>query len=144
MFQDGSRFTITGGDPFFQPDALELILPYLYSISRDILVYTGYLYEDIKEKYRELFQYIGVLVDGKYIETENKGAVLRGSENQRIIFVDDSLRILYQMYMSEERSMIQNFTTADGIISVGIHLPGYKKALRDITEGKGLEEKRSG
>ena len=43
-------FTLTGGDPFFQLEALKELLPILLEFSQDILVYTGYLYEDLKEK----------------------------------------------------------------------------------------------
>lgn len=37
-------FTLTGGDPMFQPEALREILPELSKISDDILMYTGYEY----------------------------------------------------------------------------------------------------
>lgn len=137
-------FTLTGGDPFFQPDGLREMLPYLYSKSQDILVYTGYKYEDLIDKYEELFLYIGVLIDGKYIEAENHGSVLRGSDNQRIIFIKDYLKETYAEFMLGKRSKIQNFTTADGVISVGIHLPGYENQLREIAERKGLEEYKNG
>jgi len=133
-------FTLTGGDPFFQPDALEQLLPYLYSIHTDILVYTGYCYEEIREKYPHLLKYIAVLIDGRYIEEKNSGAVLKGSDNQRIFFLNEEYRRNYEDYLGGTRSRIQNFTTADGVISVGIHLPGYEKALDDALRAKGLEE----
>ena len=39
--------TITGGDPFYQPDALRELLPELRKIVKDILVYTGYSYGNL-------------------------------------------------------------------------------------------------
>lgn len=133
-------FTLTGGDPFFQSDALRELLPYLYSISNDILLYTGYRYEELVNKYPDVMKYVAVIIDGKYIEEENHGTVLRGSENQRIIYLNSDLSEQYEMYMSDERSKIQNFTTSDGIVSVGIHLPDYEKKLTRLTIQKGLEE----
>lgn len=133
--------TITGGDPFFQPEALREMLPYLQDISKDILVYTGYEYEQLVHQYEDILKYVAVLIDGKYIEKNNKGSVLRGSDNQRIIFIDDSIEIYYTEYIKQERSQIQNFTTRNGIVSVGIHLPEYEVRLKSLTEQKGLEEK---
>ena len=133
-------FTITGGDPFYQPYELTGLLGFLAQLHTDILVYTGYQYEDIKKKYPDALQYVSVLIDGKYIQGMNHGAVLRGSDNQRIIILDSSVKDKYIQFLKSERSGIQNFTTADGIISVGIHLPDYKSALKIITRSKGLEE----
>lgn len=133
--------TITGGDPFFQPESLRELLPYLRSINKDILVYTGYKYEQLMNQYEDILKYVAVLIDGEYIEERNKGSILRGSDNQRIIYIDRSFKERYMEYIKQEYSQIQNFTTKDGIISVGIHLPEYEKKLKSLTEKKGLEGK---
>lgn len=133
-------FTITGGDPFYQPDALRELLPCLCSISNDILLYTGYRYEELVNKYPDVLKYVAVIIDGKYIEEENHGTVLKGSENQRIIYLNHNFLEHYEIYMADEKSKIQNFTTSDGVISVGIHLPDYEQELKSITIQKGLEE----
>lgn len=133
--------TITGGDPFFQPEALREMLPYLHEINKDILVYTGYEYEKLTHQYDDILKYVAVLIDGKYIEENNKGSVLRGSDNQRIIFIDGSYEGLYMEYLKRTHSQIQNFTMRDGIVSVGIHLPEYESGLKSLTKKKGLEEK---
>lgn len=132
-------FTLTGGDPFYQVDALEELLPYFSSINKDILVYTGYSYETVKEKYGHLLKYIAVLIDGKYIEEQNTGAVLKGSDNQKIYILKEEYKEKYAVYLRQEHSRIQNFTLADGVISVGIHLPGYEKSLQNEMKKRGLE-----
>ena len=88
-----SGLTIMGGDPFEpenQADVLSLcqVVKAIYP-AKDIWVYTGYLYEDLKDN--EIMKYIDVLVDGKFIE-EQKDITLkfRGSSNQRIIDVKKS------------------------------------------------------
>ena len=132
-------FTLTGGDPFAQADALEKLLPELAKFTNDILVYTGFTYDDILHKYPETVSQIGVLIDGKYIQERNNGAILRGSDNQRIIILDDSLSIKYRRYLMKTHNEIQNFTALDGVISVGIHRPGYEDQVDTILRGKGLE-----
>lgn len=131
--------TLTGGDPFAQADALQQLLPELSKFSNDILVYTGFDYEEILLKYPELVSQIGVLIDGKYIQERNNGVVLRGSDNQRIIILDDQLVDKYNCYLSTVQNEIQNFTALDGVISVGIHRPGYEDQVDTLLRGKGLE-----
>lgn len=132
-------FTLTGGDPFAQADALQQLLPKLSKLSNDILVYTGFDYEEILLKYPELVSQIGVLIDGKYIQERNNGVVLRGSDNQRILILNDQLAEKYSRYLSTAQNEIQNFTALDGIISVGIHRLGYEDQVDTILRGKGLE-----
>ncbi len=131
-------FTLSGGDPFYQPDALRELLPELNRISRDVLVYTGYEYYEIMRKYPELMKYIAVLIDGPYIEASNNGEALRGSSNQNIVFLKKEYQDLYDNYLNEWHNVIQNFTTPTGVASVGIHRPGYHQELETRLKQKGL------
>ena len=135
--KDVDGFTITGGDPFYQPDVLRELLPRLVEISADILVYTGYSYEELP---RDILRYIAVLIDGKYIEERNHGELLRGSDNQRIMVLKCEYKTAYQKYLQAVRSDIQNFPVRNGVISVGIHLPKYEENLKRAAIEKGLEE----
>lgn len=139
MAQQVDGFTLTGGDPFAQADALKLLLPELSKFSDDILVYTGFDYDEVLLKHPEIVSQIGVLIDGKYIQERNNGAVLRGSDNQRIIVLNDRLSDKYRNYLATAKNEIQNFTALDGVISVGIHRPGYEDQVDTLLRGKGLE-----
>ena len=132
-------FTLTGGDPFAQPEALRQLLPALKQISGDILVYTGFSYAQVQMKYPEITAQIGVLIDGEYIQERNFGLPLRGSDNQNIIVLDAELHEKYCRYLADAQNEVQNFTALDGIISVGIHRPGYEAELDTLLRGKGLE-----
>lgn len=132
-------FTLTGGDPFLQPHALQELLPELQKISNDILVYTGFEYGEVNHSYPEIVSQIGVLIDGKYIQERNTGAILRGSDNQNIIIINEKLADRYQNYLVSAQNEIQNFTALDGVISVGIHRPGYENQVDTLLRGKGLE-----
>ena len=84
--------TLTGGDPLFEGNrsAVEQILKNvkLFCPTKDIWLYTGYEYKEIKNL--ELLNYVDVLVDGKFIQ-EKRDITLpfRGSTNQKIINLKD-------------------------------------------------------
>ncbi|MBQ8730755.1 MAG: anaerobic ribonucleoside-triphosphate reductase activating protein [Lachnospiraceae bacterium] len=99
-----SGITILGGEPFEHVNQQGL-LPLLRKIreiypNKSIWCFTGYTFdEDICnrmmnewEETKELISYIDVLVDGKFIEElKNLSLRFRGSSNQRIIMVQESL-----------------------------------------------------
>jgi len=117
-------FTITGGDPMEQSEDLFYLLKELKKISNDILVYTGFEKEELTEKQLEN---ISVLIGGKYVEELNDNSLLRGSSNQRIQILEEKQRVKYETYLNIESNKIQNFTTNDGVVSVGIHKPDFMK-----------------
>lgn len=57
-------FTVTGGDPFEQPEDLRQLLKYVKTVSEDILVYTGYDYSYLQKNYSNILELITVLIDG--------------------------------------------------------------------------------
>lgn len=122
-------FTITGGEPFFQADALDELTKKLSVISDDILVYTGYelseLHDMNSKSTESVISRISVLIDGKYIAEKNNNCALRGSENQQIHIFNDKYRKAYEEYLCHE-NRIQNFTIGNSVISVGIHKKDFK------------------
>lgn len=131
-------FTLTGGDPMEQPDELSGLLPQLRRISGDILMYTGYTMERLRgiPGADSILENVSVLIDGEYIERRNNGCPLRGSDNQRVIFLDESRRRSYEEYM-RQGNKIQNFTVGNSVISVGIHGADYPEQLeRRLAEKK--------
>lgn len=133
-------FTLSGGDPFYQPDALTELLPELNKVSKDILVYTGYFYDEIYKKYPEILKQIAVLIDAPYVDNLNYGEILRGSINQNIIILKQEYKNLYDEYRNDNQNIIQNFTTSTGIASVGIHRQGYNKELEKRLQKRGLKK----
>jgi len=119
---DIDGFTITGGEPFYQYDDLAHLLSELVLINDDILVYSGYRYDELADK--DLSN-ISVLIDGRYVEEQNNNCFLRGSSNQRIHILNDKFSNMYQQYIQQGENKIQNFTATDGVISVGIHKPNF-------------------
>jgi len=88
--------TFSGGDPFFQAtEVAELARRIKQELNLNIWCYTGYLWENLlkHEEFMPLLQNIDVLVDGPFIQSRRDISLLfRGSGNQRIIDVQESLR----------------------------------------------------
>lgn len=126
--------TISGGEPFEQTGELLKLVTYLRGCGvEDILVYTGYTLEElrVREGKREatcrILDNIGVLIDGPYIDELNFDVGnLRGSENQRIVFLNPKLKEKYESYASAERKM-QEFFLFPHIVGVGIPTKEYIK-----------------
>lgn len=123
---------LTGGEPFAQGMELLTLLQKLESYTEDILVYTGYTLEELCSGplvWQNCLEHIGVLIDGPYEQAQNTNVPLRGSANQKIHYLKPELRRSYEQFMKEKGNQIQNFTTGDGIVSVGIHRPHFKEGL---------------
>lgn len=57
-----------------------------FSSKSKIYLWTGYTIEDFTEEMKEIYQYVDVIIDGKYIDNLRDITLpLRGSPNQRII-----------------------------------------------------------
>lgn len=86
--------SLTGGDPLFpnNRNGVEAFLEnYIKLCKKSVWCWTGYLWEEVKDL--PLIQYIDILVDGPYIDTERDITLKwRGSKNQRIINVKQSLK----------------------------------------------------
>ena len=87
--------TISGGDGLTvqYENTVELCKRLKSKSDKNIWVYTGYTYEELIELGKtDIFNYIDVLVDGKF-ELDKRDITLkfRGSSNQRIIDIKKSL-----------------------------------------------------
>lgn len=89
-----SGITLSGGDPFFQPEAALEIAKFAKSVGLNVWAYTGFTYEALlSDKSRlDLLKYVDVLVDGKFmIDKKSLNCKFRGSTNQRLIDVKKSM-----------------------------------------------------
>lgn len=117
--------TISGGEPFAQPNELKEFLKKMSPQIEDILVFSGYTYDELCEmennSIQECFKYIDVLILGEYVDEKNDNkTALVASSNQKIYFLEEKLRQKYEMYMNQGRQ-IQNVFWNDELMSIGIH-----------------------
>lgn len=93
--------TLLGGEPF-EPENVPVLVDLLRKVNgeypcKNVWCYTGYTLESLLDREddltSEMLSMIDVLVDGPFIE-EKKNALLayRGSENQRIINMVETIR----------------------------------------------------
>lgn len=92
--------TLSGGEPFLQPEALEEVAKEAKSRGLDVWAYTGFTLEQLLDKNNKsyfknlnLLKQVDVLVDGKFVEDKKDISLkFRGSSNQRIIDIPRSLK----------------------------------------------------
>lgn len=127
--------TISGGEPMEQAEELQEFLKKISPRIDDILLYTGYTLEQLLERnpktIQDIQKYVTVLIEGEYIEDENKGHVLRGSDNQKIHYKNQDVKEKYERYITEsgQRKCLQTFQVSDGIFTVGIPEKGFRERL---------------
>lgn len=94
-----SGVTFSGGEPFCQAEALCSLAEEIKSqLSIDIVIYSGYTFEELIEMAKEneyidkLLHICDVLIDGKFIlDQRDLTLAFRGSRNQRIIDLAESV-----------------------------------------------------
>ena len=91
--------TLSGGEPFMQADELAAIAAAVKAKGLNVIVFSGYTYEEIlvlaKERkgYTALLQNTDILVDGRFdITRKSMNLRFRGSANQRAIDVPASFK----------------------------------------------------
>ncbi|MCF0120211.1 MAG: anaerobic ribonucleoside-triphosphate reductase activating protein [Oscillospiraceae bacterium] len=90
--------TLSGGDPFMQPEDCTVIARAAHENGLSVWTYTGYTYEELiglsetRPEIMELLRETDVLIDGRFVlELRTLDCKWRGSTNQRLIDVKKSL-----------------------------------------------------
>ena len=88
--------TLSGGEPFSQPEACSVIAKSVNELGLSVWTYTGYTIEELlKENYRErieLLKYTDVLIDGQFVLSKRSLELdFCGSTNQRLIDVKKTM-----------------------------------------------------
>ena len=129
-FSEVDGVTISGGEPFEQSRELDSLVTYLNEKGiEDILVYTGYTLEELRAKRSfcidNVLSSIAVLIDGPYIIEQDRGmGNLKGSDNQKVHFLREKYREVYENYQKSQREM-QVFPMGASVVAVGIPDAGF-------------------
>ena len=119
------RLTVSGGDPLEQAPELVKLLTTIRCAYDDMLVYTGFTFEELPQvigadTWETLKSLIDVLIDGPYVDELNvPDCALRGSTNQRVIYLSDRPHDDYDQYLQQPRQL-QNFVQDGTVNTVGI------------------------
>jgi anaerobic ribonucleoside-triphosphate reductase activating protein len=130
--------TISGGEPFEQPDALrELLLWWNNQQRGDVLVFSGLSWEQLQSSYPDVLKLIDVLISDPFEAGADQTLPLRGSDNQRLHCLTPLGQERYQHL--PEQHVLDVCLDGDKVWLAGIPRQGDLAKLRSQLQGLGLE-----
>jgi len=137
--------TISGGDPFDQPEPLAAILVGLRNIVRsaaaeiDVLCYSGRGLSWLQRRHPEILSLIDALVPEPYRPEAGAGGPWRGSGNQPLILLSELAQRRYTPeVLADGARRLQLAVDDDGIWMIGVPGPGDMDRLTSTLESRGL------
>ncbi|MEV2226984.1 4Fe-4S single cluster domain-containing protein [Streptomyces phaeochromogenes] len=140
--------TISGGEPGDQPEALTLLLEGVREISgsaaEDILLYTGYEWEEFQRRMPRVSELADAVITGPFRAALPTTLVWRGSANQILHPLSELGELRYAPHIDSrpERPPMQRVVTDERVWMIGVprtgDLPRLDRALRrsDVTVGQ--------
>ncbi len=135
--EEAQGVTISGGEPFEQPPALEALLHGLRERAPagcDLLVYSGYPWEELAPRVHAWPGLLDALISDPYRAAAGQTLLWRGSDNQRLHLLTPLGRARYARWERAPRTarpQALDVVFMDGEIwMAGIPAPGTLEALR--------------
>lgn len=136
--------TISGGEPFQQPEALGALLAGLSAWRRgragelDVLVYSGYSRSRLEstERFAELLAGCDAVIAGPYVERRNTGVALRGSDNQEVVTLTPLGERRYREPVAEQRMQVA--VSGERVYCIGIPRVGDMDRLTERLAESGV------
>jgi anaerobic ribonucleoside-triphosphate reductase activating protein len=138
--------TVSGGEPFQQAAAVAELVERVRAGTRsdrfDLLVYSGYTLEHLRERgddhRQRVLASVDVLVDGRFREGEPTDAAHRGSANQRLHRFTELALSRYARADEACRPSLQVVATGDALTWIGIPRRGELDQHRAALAESGL------
>lgn len=144
---DADGVTISGGEPFDQPQSLLALLAGLRTAQcGSILVYSGYPLRTLVERHLAVLASIDVLISEPFEATCSEPALLRGSSNQLVTCLTDEGADLWRAAVSsgERAPAIDIVVGEEGELWLaGIPRPGDLDRLSRALASNGVSGKTS-
>ncbi|WP_421548343.1 4Fe-4S cluster-binding domain-containing protein [Pseudomonas sp. QD4] len=139
---EAEGITLSGGEPFDQPDALLALLGALRQRTRvDILVYSGHPLETLQPLLQRAEGLLDALICDPFEQQQAQTRVLRGSDNQRLIFFTELGRQRLSAYerplQADDRALDLMFDDDGSIWMAGIPRRDDLLQLRDLLHEQG-------
>ncbi|MED4784897.1 4Fe-4S single cluster domain-containing protein [Brevibacillus choshinensis] len=108
--RDVEGVTISGGEPFQQPEGLLALVKALRVRGYSIIVFSGYTKAELNKLPLgpEILKCVDILVDGRYVYQKPATEGLRGSSNQVIHFLSDRYSNTVLLERQTEISILNN------------------------------------
>jgi anaerobic ribonucleoside-triphosphate reductase activating protein len=135
--------TISGGEPFDQPEALLALLRWLRDVhAGDLFVYSGYTYEALQQHLAVFNGLIDAVMTDPFRQDIGQTLALRGSDNQRLFLLTERGRQRFATFErkrgEEDRALDIMFDDQTGeIFLAGIPARDDLKRLAAQMEGDG-------
>jgi anaerobic ribonucleoside-triphosphate reductase activating protein len=85
--------TITGGEPFDQPEGLEALIERLRRepalVGADILAYSGYTFSQLARRHGQILGSLDAVMSGPFVRSRPTALPWRGSSNQRLTLLTE-------------------------------------------------------
>ena len=136
--------TISGGEPFDQPEGLLALIvevrSWLATVPRptDILCFSGRTTTVLRCHHPGILALLDAVVTGPFLVNSPTSQALRGSDNQELVTLTDLGRTRYEG-IDATKPRIQLAATADEIFMIGIPRRGDLERLTAIAEDSGLK-----
>lgn len=135
--------TISGGEPFDQPEALLALLKRIRTVhSGDVLAFSGHSFETLQPSLAAFDGLIDALVTDPFRRDQPQTLALRGSDNQRLITFtplgEARFRPFDRRILPEDRAFDIMFDDSSGdVFLAGIPRPGDIHRLVELLQGEG-------
>lgn len=139
--------TISGGEPFDQPEGLHALLSRLASWRRekhvdfDVLCYSGYPLRTLEKRHARTLALLDAIVPEPYVDTLPQGKVWRGSRNQPLVPLSDRGRARYADYVempADGDKRMQAAVEGGRVWMIGIPGRGDMAAVERLCASRGL------
>lgn len=139
---DADGVTISGGEPFDQPDALlELLHQLRKRFAGDILVYSGYQFDELITCLDNADGCIDALISGPFDHAAPQSLPLRGSDNQclhTLTMLGEQRFMKYEQPQSDQPASLDVMFDEDGTVwFAGIPRRDDFSSLRNLLEQDG-------
>ena len=95
-----SGITVSGGEPFEQPEELRLLLAAAHSLGLNTCVYSGCTYEELRRSAPGALREVDILIDGPFLQDVPRTNAWAGSGNQRVLCLQDGEVIFGDAFFS--------------------------------------------
>jgi anaerobic ribonucleoside-triphosphate reductase activating protein len=139
--------TITGGEPFEQPEALEALVDGLISWRAelekplDILCYSGFAFKKLQKHWRHLLEKIDALIPEPFVGSLPGPIQWRGSVNQPLVILSELGRVRYEPTDTSSNASAERFQTfvdSENIWCIGIPKRGDMQRFELLCQQSGL------
>jgi hypothetical protein len=115
-----SGLTVSGGEPFYRPEALRIFLELCREGGvGDVLVYSGRRAGELVEAFPWVPELVTALVDGPFEEGRPSSRPWKGSEGQTLtVFAGGQLARLYAAWEASEEWPLQMVAFPEGVVRI--------------------------